>query len=403
MQTSYQSGRPEAASAAVPTSAERHSNAFQRVRQGAFIGGLMALAALGGFQLNHVVATSRGDSHREAALAAFNELDSEEQSNVNLFETTSPSVVFITTKNAVIRRGYSSMQLMEVPTGAGSGFFWDDQGHVVTNYHVIREADGATVTLNDGREYEASLVGAAPEYDLAVLKIQNDGAEFRPIQRGQDTHLRVGQKVFAIGNPFGFDNTLTTGIVSGLGRKIRSQSGLPIENVIQTDAAINPGNSGGPLLDSHGRLIGVNTAIYSPSGASAGVGFSVPVSTVSQVVPTLIERSGLGRPSVNRSAMQGRPRLGINMGPEVLNQRFSVPGVIVLDVIQDSPADRAGLKPLSRDRDGDIQLGDVIVSLDGNDVESGNDLVRLLQDAEKKVSLGVLREGVRIQVPVELQ
>lgn len=403
MQKFHGSHGAETVSSGPAAPVERAGKTFLRVRQSLVVGGLMGLAALGGFQLNQVVATSRGDNHREAALAAFNELDSEEQSNVNLFETTSPSVVFITTKNAVIRRGYSSMQLMEVPTGAGSGFFWDDQGHVVTNYHVIREADGATVTLNDGREYEASLVGAAPEYDLAVLKIQNDGAEFRPIQRGQDTHLRVGQKVFAIGNPFGFDNTLTTGIVSGLDRKIRSQSGLPIENVIQTDAAINPGNSGGPLLDSHGRLIGVNTAIYSPSGASAGVGFSVPVSAVSKVVPSLIERSEQGQPSIDRSAMQGRPRLGINMGPEALNQRFSVPGVIVLDVIQDSPADRAGLKPMYRDQDGDIQLGDVVVSLDGKTIESGSDLIRYLQKADREVKLGVLREGNRIQVPVQLQ
>lgn len=360
---------------------------------------LVALAAVGGFQLNSVVATAGRDAHREASISAFAELDAEEQANVNLFETTSPSVVFITTKNAVVRRGQTSMQLLEVPTGAGSGFFWDDQGHVVTNYHVIRQADGATVTMNDGREFEASLVGASPEHDLAVLRIDTQGSRFAPIQRGSDTHLRVGQKVFAIGNPFGFDNTLTTGIVSGLGRQIRSQAGIPIENVIQTDAAINPGNSGGPLLDSHGRLIGVNTAIYSPSGASAGVGFSVPVSTVNQVVPQIIKKSD--RTNISQRTMS-KPKLGINIGPRALNERFRVDGVVVLDVIQGTPADKAGLEPVTRTLDGDVQLGDVIVGADRQPIRNGEELIEFLQSCDSKVSLQVLRAGKTISIPVEL-
>lgn len=368
-----------------------------RPGHGLLLAALMLLAALGGFQLNQVTGTANRDANHKAALAAFAELDAEEQANVSLFDSTSPSVVFITTKNSVIRRGYTSMELLEVPTGAGSGFFWDDQGHVVTNYHVIREADGATVTLTDGREYEASLIGAAPEFDLAVLKIENDGERFRPIHRGQDQHLRVGQKVFAIGNPFGFDNTLTTGIISGLDRKIRSQAGLPIENVIQTDAAINPGNSGGPLLDSHGRLIGVNTAIYSPSGASAGIGFSVPVSTVSEVIPRIIKEGD--RSNVSQQTMN-KPRLGINIGPRQLNQHFGVEGVVVLDVIKNSPADQAGLREVERTDDGQLELGDVIVSLDGQPIETGDQLVKQLRQTGERAVLGVLRDGKRQEIKI---
>jgi len=337
-------------------------------------------------------------SNGENEEIAFAQLDAEEQVNVKLFEKASPSVVFITTKNSVIQRRQSMTQLLEVPTGAGSGFLWDDEGHVVTNYHVIREADGATVSLSDGTQFEARLVGAAPEFDIAVLKIESKGVAFKPLEVGSSDHLRVGQKVFAIGNPFGFDNTLTTGIVSGLGRQIKSQSGIPIENVIQTDAAINPGNSGGPLLDSRGRLIGVNTAIYSPSGVSAGVGFSVPVASVKQVVPKIIQN--LDGKFAEATAMS-KPKLGVNIAPRALNQQFGIEGVIIMDVIQNSAAANAGLKPLRVDRNEDVLLGDVIVQIDSQPVRSGEDLVSYLQATRQdSVTLGILRDGKPAKVTV---
>lgn len=333
----------------------------------------------------------------EISRAAFEQLDAEEQINVQLFQKASPSVCYITTKNAVIQRRQTSTRLLEVPLGAGSGFVWDADGHVVTNYHVIREANRATVTLSDGQEYQAELVGAAPEFDIAVLKINPRGKSFTPLEVGSSDHLRVGQKVFAIGNPFGFDNTLTTGIVSGLGRQIQSQAGIPIKNVIQTDAAINPGNSGGPLLDSRGRLIGVNTAIYSPSGASAGIGFSVPVAAVSKAVPEIIQAND---GAANNQTLS-RPKLGINIAPRLVNQRLGIDGVIVLDVIEDSPAERAGLQALKIGQNEDLELGDIIVSIDGQSVSDGEDLVTFLQQVTgDRATLGILRSGKSRKVEV---
>src|SRR5690606_24114039 len=220
-------------------------------------------------------------------VAARGDLASEEKTTIELFQRTSPSVVHVT--NLKVRRSGWSMNVMEIPQGTGSGFLWDTSGHVVTNYHVVRGSDLAEVTLSDGTRWRAALVGVEPDKDLAVLRIDAPAEKLRGIAIGVSKDLQVGQKVFAIGNPFGLDQTLTTGIISGLDREIKSISGRPIQGVIQTDAAINPGNSGGPLLDSAGRVIGVNTAIYSPSGAYAGVGFAVPIDTVNRIVPQLIE------------------------------------------------------------------------------------------------------------------
>jgi len=206
-----------------------------------------------------------------------------EKATISLFEKATPSVVFITTSD--VRRDYFTRSIREYKSGSGSGFIWDNAGHIITNYHVIQGADKATVTLSDQSTYPAKLVGKAPSKDLAVLKIEAPIEKLRPLQIGMSYDLRVGQSVYAIGNPFGLDQTLTTGIVSALGREINSVANIPIRDVIQTDAAINPGNSGGPLLNSSGELIGVNTAIYSPSGASAGIGFSIPVDAVNWVVP----------------------------------------------------------------------------------------------------------------------
>ena len=279
-----------------------------------------------GFVLATVAAPSLGQvSQRRLNLS--------ERSNVQLFREAAPSVVNIDTKKVV--RSELSLNLEEIRSGTGSGFIWDRDGHIVTNFHVIRGASGARVALSDGSTFEAKLIGTAPEFDLAVLRIAAPREKLRPLAVGRSDDLLVGQHVFAIGNPFGLDQTLTTGIISGLGRQIRSLTGRPIDDVIQTDAAINPGNSGGPLLDSNGLLVGVNTAIFSPSGASAGVGFAVPVNTVRTVVPDLIQTDSLERPG-----------LGISVAPPNIADRLGLEGVLVLRVTRGSGAEVAGIARL---------------------------------------------------------
>jgi len=322
-------------------------------------------------------------------------LDAEEQTNVSLFRRASPSVVNICTKAAVARRsGAVTLDLEAIPTGAGSGFLWDAQGHVVTNFHVIREADAAQVTLGDGTVWDAELVGTAPEYDVAVLRIQAPAAELTPLAIGRSRDLAVGQKVYAIGNPFGLDHTLTTGIISGLGRQIESLSGQPIEDVIQTDAAINPGNSGGPLLDSQGQLIGMNTAIFSPSGASAGVGFAIPVDTVRGVVPDLIRFGKLERPG-----------LGVTLAPADISQRIGIEGVLILRVAEGSPAAESRLQPTRYDERGNLQLGDIVVNIDGERIRESTELVNRLRNRKvgDVVTLGIRRGGEIIRVEVRLR
>ena len=220
------------------------------------------------------------------------DLGADEIANMQVFEQVSPSVTYITNKR--FQRDYFSFNVMEIPQGTGSGFLWDDKGHIVTNFHVIYEADEIEVRLQNGKSYDATIVGADPDHDLAVLQINTTNLNISPIMIGSSSDLRVGQKVLAIGNPFGLDSTLTTGIISALGRTIQSISNRYIHDVVQTDAAINPGNSGGPLLDSFGRLIGVNTAIISPSGTYSGVGFAVPVDTVNRVATKLINYGKVG-------------------------------------------------------------------------------------------------------------
>lgn len=311
---------------------------------------------------------------------------------IQIFSTAAPSVVFITTH--AVKRSPFSRNLQKIPAGTGSGFFWDDDGHIVTNFHVIREASIASVTLSDQSTYDAQLVGAAPTKDLAVLKITAPKDKLRPIERGASGDLRVGQLAIAIGNPFGLDHTLSTGVVSGLGREIQSLAKVPIFGVIQTDAAINPGNSGGPLLDSRGRLIGVNTAIYSPSGASAGIGFAVPVDTVTRVVPQLIKDGKLTRPG-----------LGIQHDPQ-LSARTGVPGVLVLGVAEGSGAEEAGLRGTRRNAvTGEVILGDIIVGVDGKPVKSSTDLYKHLDDKEvgDVIKLDVRRGEKETSLEIELQ
>ncbi len=293
-------------------------------------------------------------------------LTPEERATIKLFEDAAPSVCFITTSN--VRMDYFTRNVTEIPRGNGSGFVWDMKGHVVTNFHVIQGADRATVTLADRSTWPAKLVGQAPEKDLAVLRIEAPGETLHPIPIGSSEELRVGQSVFAIGTPFGLDQTLTTGIVSALGREIESVAGIPIRDVVQTDAAINPGNSGGPLLDSSGRLIGVNTAIYSPSGASAGIGFSIPVDAVSWVVPELIEYGELRRPT-----------LGVELARQQIVARLGLEGALVIDVYKGSGAERAGIRPTIRDRSGSIQLGDIIIGLGNEPIKNNYDLILALE------------------------
>ena len=323
-------------------------------------------------------------------VTARGDLAEDEKSTIELFKRASPSVVYITT---LTRRAVNFFEMTDVPQGTGSGFLWDRQGHVVTNYHVLKDADSSVVTLSDQSNWKATVVGVEPDKDLAVLRISAPAEKLTPILVGTSKGLQVGQKVFAIGNPFGLDETLTTGIVSALGRTIEAVTGRKIQDVIQTDAAINPGNSGGPLLDSAGRLIGVNTQIASPSGASAGIGFAVPVDTVNAVVPELIAHGRIVR-----------PRLGITPANENVARQLGVTGVLILGVAEGSGAARAGLRGTQRDRDGSLILGDIIVGVAGQDVASYDDLVSALEKQKigDAVPVRILRDNREKTVDVAL-
>lgn len=321
-------------------------------------------------------------------------LASDETQMIDVFGQAAQSVVYITTIDRIVEPW--STNVREVPAGTGSGFLWDDQGHVVTNFHVVADAKGAVVRLSDQRSFVAELVGVSPENDLAVLRIKIPNERPAPLPLGESRSLRVGQRVLAIGNPFGLDHTLTTGVISALDRTIDGKDGSAVRHLIQTDAAINPGNSGGPLLDSAGRLAGVNTAIYSPSGASAGIGFAVPVDTVNRVVPELIAYGEFRRPS-----------MGISINDQVsqlVTRQLKVKGLLVLDVEPGSPAEKAGIVGSKPVRDGAVKPGDVIQSVDGAPIASIGDLERAL-DGKKvgdQVKLGMWREGKTRQVTIVL-
>jgi S1-C subfamily serine protease len=325
------------------------------------------------------------------AVIARGDLAADESATIELFRRVSPSVTYITSIS--LRQDWFTLDVQQIPRGTGSGFVWNDSGHVVTNYHVIEGASAARVTLYDRSTWDAEIVGIAPQKDLAVLRIQAPTSRLFPIAIGSSRNLLVGQKVFAIGNPFGLDQTLTTGVISALGREIESIAQIAIRDVIQIDAAINPGNSGGPLLDSAGRLIGVNTAIYSPSGAYAGIGFAIPANTVSWVVPELITKGRIERPT-----------LGVELLTAQVIPNLDVEGALIVRVVPDSGADRAGLRGTLTDTVGRVRLGDVIVEVDGHPVRSSDDLVLALErrQAGEMVNVTVLRNGRRRQVAVEL-
>jgi S1-C subfamily serine protease len=319
-------------------------------------------------------------------------LEAAEQNNIRVFKRVSPSVVHITT--LAYQRDFFSMNVAEVPRGTGSGFIWDEAGHVVTNFHVIQGANAAKVTLADQSSFDAELVGVFEDRDLAVLKIKAPRDKLQPIALGSSRELQVGQQVYAIGNPFGLDQTLTTGIVSALNREIESMNRRTIRGAIQTDAAINPGNSGGPLLDSAGRLIGVNTSIYSPSGASAGIGFAIPADEVNRVVPRLIKDGRFIRPT-----------LGVTAAPAQLQRALRLPkGVALVGVQPGSPAARAGLQPFARARNGGLVQGDVITAVGEVAVEDMDDVLAELERRQpgESLRLGVWREGRSRVVTVTL-
>jgi len=325
-------------------------------------------------------------------LTANQSLSEEELKTIAVFEKAAKSVVYIT--NTAIRRDFWSLNTFEVPQGSGSGFIWNTKGHIVTNYHVVYGADSIQVVLDDQSTHAARVIGVDPDHDLAVLHIAPPKGKLKPLAIGQSHNLRVGQHVLAIGNPFGLDHTLTTGVVSALGRSIKSINDRTIEGAIQTDAAINPGNSGGPLLNSSGQLIGVNTQIVSPSGAFAGIGFAVPVNIVKRIVPQLIQYGKVIRPG-----------LGISVIPDSMANRWGVTGVIIARVHRGSAAEKAGLKSLEELRSGKIRLGDVIISINGEMIQSYDDLATILDrhNVGDRITLGVRRNNKERTLPIRLQ
>ena len=290
----------------------------------------------------------------------------DETNTMEIFRKASPAVVYVT--NTALGRSIFSLDIMEIPRGSGTGFVWDRNGLIVTNFHVISGAQKLTVTLQDRSEHDAEVIGVAPEKDLAVLRMNQPPGDLVTLPLGDSSELTVGRKVLAIGNPFGLDTTLTTGIVSALGREIQAAGNRKIRGVIQTDAAINPGNSGGPLLNSLGQLVGVNTAIYSPSGASAGMGFAIPVNTVKDVVPQLISYGRLLRPVI-----------GVELASDQWLQRYQIEGVPVVQAYPGLPAAEAGIRGAYRNSRGEIILGDIITHIDGKPVQSQDDYFNALE------------------------
>ncbi len=323
------------------------------------------------------------------------ELGAEEKATIDLFQKARGSVVYISTSDRVFDPW--TRNVFSIPRGTGSGFIWDDAGHVVTNNHVVAGAADARVRLNDGRDLSATLVGVSPAHDLAVLRVKLP-ERIGAVAIGTSNDLRVGQKVFAIGNPFGLDWTLTTGIISALDRSLPAEDSRSlIEHLIQTDAAINPGNSGGPLLDSAGRLIGVNAAIFSPSGASAGVGFAIPVDTVNRVVPQLIAVGRYVRPTIGIDLDEGLNRL--------IAERLGLEGVVVLRIRPRSAAEQAGLRAVRITRDGGVIPGDTIVAVDGKPVRSVAEFYARLDDHQvgDVITFRVNRDGKTIDLSAKLQ
>ena len=316
----------------------------------------------------------------------------DEANTTEVFQRASPAVVFVTSSE--LRRQRFTRNVMEIPRGAGSGFVWDaEAGLVVTNYHVVAGADRLAITLADEQSFQAEVVGLAPERDLAVLRMIDPPDNLSELPLGDSSELSVGRKVMAIGNPFGLDTTLTVGVVSALDREIQSPSNRTIRGVIQTDAAINPGNSGGPLLNSLGQLVGVNTAIYSPSGGSAGIGFAIPVNTVIEVVPQLIAFGKIMRPV-----------LGVELASDRWSRRYRVEGVPIVRTYRGFPAETAGMVGARRGSRGEIILGDVITAIDGERVANNDEFLSAMEKHRVGDTINIVttREGEEKRFSVEL-
>ena len=326
-------------------------------------------------------------------VAARGDLTNEEKTNIAIYETAAPSVVHVT--NLAESSGQFNLNVQRIPRGTGSGFVWDKDGHIVTNYHVVEGADAVRVTLADHSTYEARPVWAYPEKDIAVLTINAPKSKLHPILIGTSNDLKVGQVTYAIGNPFGLDQSMTNGIVSALGREVEAEGRREIQGAIQTSAPINPGNSGGPLLDSAGRLIGMTTAIVSPSGASAGIGFAIPVDEINEIVPQLI-----------RSGKVVRPRLGVQIAEDQLARQVDVDtGALIIKVVPGGPAEKAGLRGTRRDDNGRVILGDVIVAVDGKPVRKSRDLYSILEGHKvgDTVTVTIVRNDKEQDVKVTLE
>jgi S1-C subfamily serine protease len=329
-------------------------------------------------------------------VTARGELAADEKATIELFKAVSPSVVHIT--NLASQRDRFTFDVQQVPRGSGTGFIWDTNGFVVTNYHVVDGASTVRVILADHSSFDSNQVWSYPDKDLAVVRINAPKEKLKPIAVGTSHDLQVGQKTLAIGNPFGLDHSLTTGIVSALGREIDSANGRPIRGVIQTSAAINPGNSGGPLLDGDGRLIGVNTAILSPSGTFAGIGFAIPVDEVNRVIPQLIAHGKVVR-----------PRLGVQLAEDQQARQLGVTeanrGALVLQVPSGTPAQKAGLRGTTFNPGRGPVLGDIIVAVDGKPVLSGGDLYSVLEEYKPgdTVTVSYLRNGERQETKATLE
>jgi len=353
---------------------------------------LLLLLAVGLGALAYWFAPARAPAARPRAVTPAGDLASDEKATIELFKAASPAVVHVT--NLLEQRDFSSLNVQQVPRGTGTGFVWDTDGHVVTNYHVVQGASVVRVVFQDGTGYDSRDIVGYADKDIAVIHVGASRDRLKPIAVGSSHDLQVGQKTFAIGNPFGLDQTLTTGIISALGREIDSANNHPIRGVIQTSAAINPGNSGGPLLDSSGRLIGMNTSIISPSGAFAGIGFAIPVDDINQVVPQLINHGKVVR-----------PRLGVQIAAKQDAEKFGVTeGALIWSTVPGSPAERAGLQGMSQDSQGTIHTGDVIVAVNGQAVQKATDLFSLLEKFKPgdAVRIGYLRAGQRKEAQATL-
>ena len=318
----------------------------------------------------------------------------DEQNNIEVYRTLSPGVVFI--HSTSYARDFFGF--VEPQEGSGSGSILDQQGNILTNYHVIEGAQKLSVSMGGKKDYPAVVVGGDADTDLAVIRLtEKPAGPLTAVPLGDSDRLVVGQKVLAIGNPFGLDRTLTTGVISGLQRPIRARNNRLIEGAIQTDASINPGNSGGPLLDSHGRMIGINSQILSPSGSSAGVGFAVPVSIAKRIVPQLLQNGRVRR-----------PKLGVNTRDvAAFRNQVDLPvsdGVLIVNVARGSGAANAGLRGLQQTEMGDIELGDIIVGIDNDKVGNSDDLFRVLDKHQigETVQVQIWRDGRRMSVPVRL-